>query len=126
MLQGKMEKSLAPHFRYLYILVKFSWDVSSPGWTSPNLSASARATDVPTHLSSSQSWTGLVPVSLFLSCTEDPRSGPSSPDVFNQDWVADKDHSPLPAGEAFPNAVQDTAGHVCNAGTLLACGQFAD
>lgn len=41
-----------------------------------------------------------------------------------QCWGQGKDPPPLPAGDAFPNAAQGTAGCLCHEGELLARGQL--
>ena len=41
--------------------------------------------------------------------------------VPHQCWLEGKGHAPRPAGVVLPNAAQDTAGLLCDWGTLLAC-----
>ena len=53
------------------------------------------------------------------SCTGEPTTGPSAPDVSHQCWAERKDHPLWPAGNALPNAAQDDV-CLCHKGTLLA------
>ena len=74
------------------------WAFSSPSWTVPACSASPCALDASTPSSPSRPFTGPAPVCPHLSCTGEPRPGPSAPDVPHQRW-AEKGHLPqlLPA-----------------------------
>ena len=57
------------------------WTFSSPGWAVPALSAFPHRTDAPVPSSSLWPFDGLSLVCPCLSCTGEPRTGPSAPGV---------------------------------------------
>ena len=92
---------------------------SSPGGTVPAL---RHRRDAPV----SSSFHGPLLESLqctHLSCTGEPRAGPSTPGVASPLLSRGKG-SPLSAGSALPNAAQGTIHLLCCKGTLLPHGQF--
>lgn len=68
---------------------------------------------------------GLTPGALCLSCTEELRTGHSTPDVLHQGMLKGQDHLPRPAENISPHASQDIIGLFSNMNTLLAHGQLA-
>lgn len=64
----------------------------------------------------------LSPASSCFSCTGEPTAECNRPDVSQQGWDEGKDPLPWPAGNALPNAAQDTAGHLWCKNTLPAHG----
>ena len=63
---------------------------------------------------------GLSPVCLCLSCSGEPSTGHSTPELASPRRAEGKDLLPRPAGSALPSAAQDTTGPLCSQGTLLA------
>lgn len=54
-----------------------------------------------------------VPVNPYLSCTEEFRTGHSTPDLSHQCWAERKYHLPQPASNIPPNAAQNAVGFLC-------------
>lgn len=109
--------------RYLCTLTKACFGFYSPGWAVRVLSDFPCVSDAPKFLIiiMSHHWI-LSPASSCFSCTGEPTTECNRPDVSQQGWDEGKGPLPWPAGNALPNAAQDTAGHLWCKNTLPAHG----
>lgn len=65
----------------IYTRVRSLWAFYSPDCTVPVLSTSPHRRDAPTLQPSWWPFPGIIPVSPYLSCTAEPSTGPSTPNV---------------------------------------------
>lgn len=115
---------------YLYALIRSPWDFSYAGKAALSLSAYSQMRDALTssyliHLCDPSldylQWTGLSP---RLSCSGDPRTGASTPDVSHERWAEGKDHLHQPIGHGLLFPAQDAVGLHCHKGALMGRSQL--
>jgi len=80
--------------------------------------------DAPVLQSSFWTYAGLVPVSPYLSCMEEPRAGHSTPNMVSPVLSREEGSCLSIAGNAFPNAAQEAVGLPCGKGALLAHAMY--
>lgn len=99
--QNTAEKRLSPDPCYVFIHI-YTTPLELFFFFFPlqNESAFPQRSDAPLSSSSLCSFAGSAPVCSCLSCTGQPRSGSSTPNVPHQGWIERKDHFPWPAGIA--------------------------
>ena len=97
---------------------------SSSGRTTPNLSAFLHRRGVPPLRPFLWASSGPALTGPYLSCTEDPRGGCSTPGGVSQERIKGENHLPQPAGHASFEAAQDTLGFLGCKRTLPAHVQF--